>query len=36
MTSEGLWNLFLATGRPEVYTLFCRLRDEEQSDDKTA
>lgn len=29
MTAEQLWQLFLATGLPEAYTLFCLLRDEE-------
>lgn len=36
MTSDGLWELFLATGLPEAYALFCLLREEEQSDVKTA
>ena len=36
MTSESLWELFLATGLPEAYALFCLLRDEEESATKTA
>lgn len=31
MTCEQLWTLFLATGLPEAYTLYCTLRDEEQN-----
>lgn len=31
MTCEQLWTLFLATGLPEAYTLYCALRDEEQN-----
>ena len=36
MTSETLWALFLATGLPEAYTLFCLLREEEENQVKTA
>ncbi len=36
MTSETLWELFLATGLPEAYSLFCLLRDEEENAVKTA
>lgn len=38
MTCDQLWALFLATGMPEAYTLYCLLRDEEQTAecDKTA
>ena len=36
MTSEALWGLFLATGLPAAYALFCLLRDEEESAIKTA
>lgn len=35
MTSETLWELFLATGLPEAYALFALLR-EEESAEKTA
>ena len=30
MTVESLWELFLETGWPECYTLFARLRAEEE------
>ncbi len=37
MNCEQLWALFLATGLPEAYTLYCLLRDEEkQAEIKTA
>lgn len=36
MNCEQLWELFLATGLPEAYTLYCLLRDEEHSQEKTA
>lgn len=36
MTCEQLWTLFLATGLPEAYTLYCVLRIEEQNAQKTA
>lgn len=36
MNCEQLWALFLATGLPEAYTLYCLLRDEEQNEKKTA
>lgn len=35
MTSEILWELFLATGLPEAYALFALLREEEGAE-KTA
>lgn len=36
MTSERIWKLFLATGLPEAYMLFCQLREEEERETKTA
>lgn len=38
MTTDSLWELFILTGLPEVYTLFrCTLAEEEQAiDQKTA
>lgn len=36
MTCQQLWTLFLATGLPEAYTLYCLLRAEEQETEKTA
>lgn len=26
MTAEALWNLFLRTGLPEAYLLYCKIR----------
>lgn len=34
MTCEQLWTLFLATGLPEAYTLYCVLRSEEQNSEQ--
>lgn len=31
MDAKQLWTLFLATGLPEAYTLYCLLRDEERN-----
>ncbi|BDF71588.1 hypothetical protein CE91St41_11850 [Oscillospiraceae bacterium] len=38
MDSEQLWQLFLATGLPEAYSLLSLLREEEEAaeQDKTA
>ncbi len=29
MDAETAWKLFLCTGLPEVYTVYCRLKEEE-------
>lgn len=31
MDAKELWKLFLATGLPEAYTLYCLLREEERA-----
>lgn len=36
MTSQAMWELFLATGLPEAYALFRLLREEEENAIKTA
>lgn len=36
MGPEGVWELFLQTGLPEAYTLFCQLKEEEGQEEKTA
>ena len=29
MTAEEVWNIFVATGLPEAYNIYCQLREEE-------
>lgn len=37
MDAETAWKLFMDTGLPEAYTLYCFLREEErQGEEKTA
>ena len=36
MNCEQLWELFLATGLPQAYTLYHLLRDGEEATQKTA
>lgn len=31
MTAKSLWNLFCKTGLPVCYTLYCRIKQEEES-----
>ncbi len=30
MSAETAWNIFIATGLPEAYTVYCRLKEEER------
>lgn len=37
MTAQIAWKIFIATGLPEVYNVYCKLREEErQAGEKTA
>ena len=37
MTAQTAWEIFIATGLPEVYNIYCKLREEErQAREKTA
>lgn len=36
MTAEVMWDLFLATGLPEAYSLWVYLKTEEEAPEKTA
>jgi len=37
MTAETVWKLFVATGLPEAYNIYCLLREEEgRAERKTA
>ncbi len=32
----AVWELFLYTGLPEVYNMYCKLREEARQEEKTA